>query len=268
MNRSVKYSFVIFTVAVCLIEATRLQATVLLQDDFNDNSLNPAKWTTSLPRFGSHVYEQNQRVELYNRGYLITQNQFEPAALGGMKISGNWTFTFATLPDHDFLQIVTRTDANSAGPSGEVTSGISFVINGNDALVIQDKTNNITLTTLTPFPIEDGNSFHFEVIDDGFNLNFFVQEIGGDGTSAVASATSTLVSPINRVAFYNREELNHNEIGYLDDVMIEAPVPEPSAIYSGLFALGSLIGIRILRIKRLGANSDSAQRPIRGRARF
>jgi len=65
-----------------------------LVDDFDDKFLNPFYWTvnTSIPQGNASVTEQNGRVELVGRAHLNTARQFDPEVVGGIRITGQWTF--------------------------------------------------------------------------------------------------------------------------------------------------------------------------------
>lgn len=215
------------------------RAQIILQDDFNDNSLDPSKWYTAQPFGDSSTLETGQRIELRNRGYLITQNQFDPTN-GGLRIQGQFTFTNATFPGHDNFQIVTRTNGIHGGGSGELLNGISFLLIGNDAIGIDNRTTG-TVLGIAPLTINNGERFEFDVRDNGIDLFFHVQKIGGDGAAATLMATSNTLSAINRIAFYNREFNNGTStLGYLDDVIVT--VPEPGGfLLAGVAATGWIV---------------------------
>lgn len=203
--------------------------STLLVDDFDDAVLDASKWTVNTT-YGQ-ITETNGRVELVNRGYLVTRDQFDPAT-GALHISGRFTFVDASWPDHDFLQVLTRSDAVPVGSYGETRNGIEFQANGNDALIISTHVNGefVPLAS-TPLRIEDGDVFDFSILDDGLQLSLTLVEVGGQGDSATVTATSPLQFPVNHVVFHNREANNGNshEIAYLDDVRIVAGCAAPSA---------------------------------------
>src|SRR5438046_1838636 len=95
----------VFLVGLTLLVAgATARADILLSDDFNSNVLDRTKWSTVLPFANSSVVDQNQRLELTNRGYLVTQGDFNPAALGGLRIRGQYTFLNTDPFTFDFLQ--------------------------------------------------------------------------------------------------------------------------------------------------------------------
>ena len=86
-------------------------AGVLLKDNFNDNSLDTAKWvvyadTRITP--GASVTEVRQWIEMHNRGHLVTVDEFMPTATGGVTIRGRVTFVDSEFEDS--FQVRTRTD--------------------------------------------------------------------------------------------------------------------------------------------------------------
>jgi hypothetical protein len=40
--------------------------------------------------------ERNQRIEMLDRGYLVTIDEFDPSSVGPLTISGTWTFDVVT----------------------------------------------------------------------------------------------------------------------------------------------------------------------------
>ena len=73
--------------------ASFASATTLLQDDFNDNSLDASKWTVVKTDSQSVVADVNQQIELQRGGILNTASSFDPdtpAYDGGIKITGQW----------------------------------------------------------------------------------------------------------------------------------------------------------------------------------
>ena len=68
----------------------RQPAPVKLVDDFSGNELDRSKWWTNLWGSKGHadVVQRDGRVELINRGYLLTAREFDPDRLGGIKITG------------------------------------------------------------------------------------------------------------------------------------------------------------------------------------
>lgn len=228
---------------------------ILLQDNFNDNSLDPTKWLVTK---GS-VSEVNQRIELFDRGILATQSQFDPASLGGVRISGQFRFLDGTFPDHDFLQILTRSDGVPGGGFNEVENGIEFHANANDTIEIVSHVNGVLtlLSAFVPLQIDDNDLFHFEAFDDGFNLSFSMTEVGGQGAFATVTASSPLIFAQNRIVFHNRENNNSSaSLNYLDDVLIEqvpgaAATPEPSSAALLGFGLAGAGYIRHRRARRL-----------------
>src|SRR5439155_837930 len=79
---------------------------------------------TGIPAGGARVGIQTGSVlQLQNRGYLDTLNQFDPAN-GGLHLAGAWTFDAS---GSDFLEILTRSDGTPDPTSfGNPLNGIRF----------------------------------------------------------------------------------------------------------------------------------------------
>ena len=219
------------------------RAGVLVQDNFNDNSIDQTKWTPN-PNSGT-VVEANGRIEITNRGYLDTAAQYDPLVQGPLRITGEWTFQNADWPGHDIMAVLTRSDAVPTGTYRETQNGIEFQLNGDGGLRILSRVNGVEtyLAPILDFEVNSGERFFFDARDDGLNLSFFVQQIGGAGRSASLTATSPLDFGSDLIVFHNRE---NSSTAYLDNVTIEQ-VPEPSTFV--LASLGSL-GILGYAVKR------------------
>ena len=231
-------------------------ATPLLSDNFNDNSLNTSVWRTdtSTPAGGASVEEMNQRIELMNRGHLITQQQFDPATIpGGLRISLEWTPVFLDSP-YESLNIVTRSDAVPAQYHyGEAEYGISFQATWTKLGVYSHNPLLGPSVGLIDhgLDIDSGDTFSFVVEDDGTNLSFTLTEISGSQVGATASVTATdsTVFASNFITIYNREYTNSggdygNKLSYIDNLTITNPIPEPSTAL--LLGLG-LVGMAAVR---------------------
>jgi hypothetical protein len=214
---------------------------ILLQDNFNDNLLDAAKWTTRLTSAGGGtptVTETNGRIEIGSRGYLVTQQDFDPVAVGGLRVAGRWTFG-----NDDFLQILTRSDGQPAGQFGETLNGIEFfAFDTGDSFSIARKVNGVSTTLASgSLSIQAGEVFDFEILDNGTNLIFTLTQVGGDGTVGQLIASDTTDFALDRVVFHNRES---GRVANLDDVFISsqtAVVPEPGTL--SLLALAGVAGL-------------------------
>jgi hypothetical protein len=222
-------------VLLSLLAGNAWSGVVLVSDDFNDNSLDTSKWTKS-----GNVVEQNQHVTLTERGRLITRQEFDPLVVGRLHITGTWHFVSSTY-DADYLEVLTRCDGQGTGDyMNDDVNGIKFrLVTGYHQISITELVNSPVATwsevSCPDISVNLGDTFAFDITDDGTNLSFFVQKIGGDGASAALTAACSTHFASNHTVFHNRE----NGVSYLDNVVIEtAPVPEPSTF--ALFAAAAL----------------------------
>ena len=225
------------------------RADILLQDDFSSNTLDPQKWTvnTNIQRGPASIVVANQRVEITNRGHLITVPQFDPRVLGPLDVTGTWVFGRSGLPAGDFMQVLTRSDGVPDNtPVGETSNGIEFLANANGSggLQIVSRVNGVaTVLASTSMILNANETYGFDVRDDGLSVSLTFRELGGAQVAATVSATSNLTFSMNHVVFHNRESNNggFGETSYLDNVMISSSVPEPSSLVLGMTA--SLLGL-------------------------
>lgn len=229
----------------------RCVPTVLLQDNFNDNSLDPAKWHIVLPDIPGppSVVEQNQRLELRNRGHLVTQNEYDPAVVGPLTITGTWTFSLpqTAFQQEDYFQVYTRTDAAVDGPPyGDSRNGVGFNLimhqNNPGQMWINYRVFPGQFANLanTPIMIRNHDSFRFTITDTGSTVSFAVQQLTGGNASAQITANVPIHFDTNRVDFHNAQFSIVNKVSYLDDVTIEGTAPTDLVAES--FALNPVLG--------------------------
>jgi len=247
----------ITSVAVSLLAVSSgAHATILLQDNFNDNSIDGAKWnvvTTGIPQGSAAVVETGGEIQLINRGHLTTASEFQPGSpsIGTLLISGEWTFGSSI----DYFEVFTRSDGtpNAAQGYGETGFGIGFFVgNQFDTAYILRRANggHVETMAVTPDGAADFSSgtFDFVITDDGDNLTFLLTEQANPSNSVFLSGNYSTPYPVNLVTFHNREKLAGTNISYLDNVNISATpaVPEPSTYALaaiGLFGIG-IVGWR------------------------
>lgn len=191
-------------------------------DDFSGSALDTSKWSTntSVPQGSASVVQTGGHVEFTNRGFLDTVREFVPAA-GGVRVTGKWTYEAA--PIGDSLQVVTRTDGVPQGTSGEVQTGVQcFASAATSAVGVAGWGTTVTNATSSgALNIALGDTLVFEMTDDGARVTCAFVNLTS-GLRGTASATSTLSSATNRIAFHNRELEDGTNRSSADDITIEA----------------------------------------------
>ena len=232
----------LLTFGVVLAVATVAQAAplVLQQDNFDDNSIDGAKWnvvTSGIPQNPKSVTETGGRIHLEGRAHFNTAQSFAPAspAVGGLKITGTWEF--GTTPADEFLQILTRSDGTPGGGYGETNNGIEMLaFTNNNNLQIRGLGGAVVTgggAVNLPGGIPNGSTFDFVLTDDGTNVSATMTQVGIPGNTVTVNATSSYAPAKNLVVFHNRET---GRDSYLDDVVIESLTlqggPAPAAGWS------------------------------------
>jgi hypothetical protein len=218
--------FLTLFLVLCLWKVGEAQ-TILLEGNFNDNFLDPDTWTVNLniPQGGASVTKINQFLRLINRGYLVTVDEFDPLTVGGLRISGRFTFTPST--SEDVFTVLTRTDGvpDPNHCCGGAQHGIQVSLGDPGSpgtLEIQGRgAVTCDYAVILDLDVNPGDTFDFVVSDDGLNVSITVTEVGGDGITSTLATTCTTASPANHVAFHNRERIFGNNVGRLDNVRIE-----------------------------------------------
>jgi hypothetical protein len=213
---------------------TEMTRRIVLREDFSAGRLDREAWRTLLPSADSALRIDGGRLELVNRGYLITAKGLDPVRLGGIRISGRWRFA----PDPeaegngrvDILSVMTRSDGRVGRVYYEARSGIEFRLLSHE-MVPRIRALGPGLVITRPaihgkLEAEASDPLDFEIVDDGRNLSFTVSVAGDRSRSATARAAVTRdETRVRRIVFHNRENPhNQRHVSYLDDVVIESGV--------------------------------------------
>jgi Ca2+-binding RTX toxin-like protein len=222
------------------------QAAVGLSDNFNSGTLDPSLWTTISDGLNS-VTVLNGQVQLKDNGVLNTANSFDPIALGGIRISGQWTFTTG----NDSLDIATRSDGipsafdlNSFSPQpGAINNGIEFQVFGGTMQIVGRGADTVTSTS-AQVQVNPGDVFDFVVTDGGTGTNqltFTLTQVNGVHQTASVTGTSTSTPATNLVSFFNGppqvlgvppNRFVYDHISLLDNVLIQTGVNNATANYA------------------------------------
>ena len=228
--------FVVASALTIVSLGTASADTILLSDDFNDNSLDTSKWSTYLPDPDSTVVEANQRLELTNRGTLTTVGQFDPCDYdGGITISGQ--VNFYNLGDYnggnqdgwDNYAIYVRSSGTYEA-SGKALDAIAFRMSttyaGADrSLGIYTYGSNLTVGSMVvdgALVMSADTWYDFTIVDGGTSgvLSFTMTEHGNPSNTASVTAMVTMDnSSTNYVGgFTGRNSVNgYSHIEYLDN---------------------------------------------------
>ncbi|MEM7425832.1 MAG: tandem-95 repeat protein, partial [Pseudomonadota bacterium] len=181
----------------------------VVSDDFNDNALDASLWNVVLPGgiTAPAVTETGGQLELENRGYLVSVQEFPPSASAPVTIEGEWT----PQSNMDVLHITTRTDAVAGNSFGQLVSGVQ--------VSAQAVTQNIRIgeqvgghfqqnDTASMPGLVIGKTYTFTVVDDGFNITATFTEVGNAANTATVTGTNSFAGTGGHVVIHNREQLS------------------------------------------------------------
>jgi hypothetical protein len=208
--------------------------------------LDTSKWSTNTTSFQytvgtPTVVVTNQRCEITARGHLNTVADYDPAAPGGLQVTGTWTFVNDTGNGEDLPWIITRSSGVPVNPWGEVSDGVNFRISVTTApspsLFDIVGSGGATVTGLNvvsnTLNLAQGDSVNFTITDDGTNLSFSVAKIG-DPTQA-ASATAICINHLaaNKISFYN---IQYSDTAAVDNIVVQTIPPTGLQVSIKMFA--------------------------------
>ncbi|HEU6449190.1 MAG TPA: hypothetical protein VFV23_12200 [Verrucomicrobiae bacterium] len=220
---------------------SRADAVVLMTDNFDSNMLDTGMWDTNTSLsdiYGTPmVVVANQRCEITARGYLNTVTNYDPAVLGGLMITGTWTFVNDSGGGGDLPWVVTRSSGAPSGyyaAAGEVTQGVNFRVavsqtstSPNLFTIVGDGPATVTGLNVVSNTLDlvQGDSATFTITDDGTNLTFSMVKVGDSSQTAYATAVCTNHFAVNKVSFYNREYAG--DTAAVDNVTIQTITSHP-----------------------------------------
>lgn len=218
--------------------------TTVLKDSFEGDKLDPARWllvTSGIPVQQGLGYPSATVLDGYvllkNRAHLVTTREFDPVALGGIRIRGRWTTAGGEgsgpqIPD--FLQVLTRSDGvPNAFDYGETASGLHgeavFGATYPEPIRLKAKGPNVSLGAVSHNGLlrmrRPGTTFDFEFIDSGSRVTFRVTDLTDPSNTASASAEVLADSTkVKRVVIHNREFFDSDHVAKLHSLRIDAGI--------------------------------------------
>lgn len=201
----------------------RILGDRLIADDFTGEKLDRSRWrviTEGIRSPDAMIQVTDGHVELSNRAHLVTRDEYDPAKIGGLRVRGRWTFA----SDNDMMQILTRSDGvPNPAAHGDTQHGVEFIANTEQGGVmgIYGRGDAQLPFAIALVPIQVGDTFDFEILDDGKNVSLTLTEVGGEGATATVSTQCEVARPTNFVVFHNRERGTKPRRAWLDRVTLE-----------------------------------------------
>jgi len=223
---------------IAFLDNVEVRNNVRVADNFSDGVID-AKWAIDTnARAGTAVTETGGVIDLDQRGYLKTVQQYDPVAERGLRITGTWEFSSLS----DFLQITTRTDGvQDGGCCYELANGIQALIYpaGGTFDLRQRGVGTFANANGTVGFIATGVPYEFEMIDDGTNISFTITDPDNPANTSTVSGSNSFVNATNLVVLHNRENQNNS---FLDNLVVESLIPEPSTLTLAAIGLLGLLG--------------------------
>lgn len=206
------------------------QVGTTVSDNFEDGVLDNLLWRVVLPGTGgASVTESGGHAVLANRGYLVTQSEFDPSVLGDIVVRGRWRFAEVSSTGNIFTVMI-RTDAVPTGQYGVAQNGLEFSSwfvpnSGPPGVGLGVRGDGFSLSnysaSFSAFTWVLGVDYDFEIVDRGASVSCRIQRVGEPGNYGEVSCnvTSTYSGP-KYVAFHCREEFAGANTAWLDDVEI------------------------------------------------
>lgn len=234
------------TIIAFLVIAQGSRGQTLLRDDFNDGTLDTNVWEVLTPLGDSQMTEVGGNAVFFQRGVLVSKQPIPTA----VEVTGRLAFTGNT---HDIFVLMLRSDGNLLPPHQQFYNGVyvQFAMRGGDD---GDKSGqqNIYLNTgdgqavnlgVADFLFQPGNYYDFKVVDDGYHVAIFLQDM----TTPLLSG-NTSYAPGDKLGMQNRGFVpwwpiydNKTELDYIQIV------PEPTSIALIVFGLAPFIWSRRAR---------------------
>lgn len=215
----------------------------MIYDDFGGASVEAAKWDVSTPFGDSSVSQAGGVLSLQNRGTIVSTTSVSSSYTA----EGSFRFTGS---EFDRFGFTTRSTGQVGDNPFEFVDGLrfGFRLHRNDgsgwasAVFIHEHASNPWLA------IELGSAdvafvknqwIDFKVVDDGFNVDFFVLDMVTPILSVNSSAGSgNLIGAVNREGSGGGSSISSGSAVDLDFINV---VPEPSA--SLLLLAGVVVGL-------------------------
>ncbi|MDO4583216.1 MAG: PEP-CTERM sorting domain-containing protein [Planctomycetia bacterium] len=209
-------------------------------DSLDGPLVDRMNWTLRGGETSAVVIDDQGRLTLHNRSGVATRSEYTPTLsqgemTGTLNISGDLTFGC----DEDMITFQTRSDNSLPELSAHSQNGLQFQINiadGWNNLSIYQRVNdgirNLTvLESDTEIDFVSGNTYHFEIMDDGEIASILIYDILDESNSAYYKVEAPMNEFYTKNFFvmYNREG---ERTSYIDNfslsyTMPPATVPEP-----------------------------------------
>jgi hypothetical protein len=178
-------------------------AAATITDDFEDGVIDPQLWEVFLPFGGSSATESGGTLNLTQRPYIASVDEWIPTPAVPLAVEFDWTP--ASSISH--LNLLMRSDANWQGTYAEAANGVGLNFSVDADLVwgytaVDGVGGGVGIDFGDhPYTFTAGQAYRIRLESDGTTLRVFVDDM----TTPLAEGTATLTFPTNRVVFYNRE---------------------------------------------------------------
>jgi len=192
----------------------------MIEDEFEDGAIDPDLWETRTWFMTSAVSEDGGVLNLTQRAYFLSRDDWIPQEASPLMIEFDWQFSSGV----NNLTVVTRSDGESRDDRfAEIANGVAVHFSGeadNLRVILEiagggaEVPGGGTGPDYVPFVLSPGTTYHVRVVDTGTTVSVFVDDMN---TPVLVADVDTMFT-INRVVFFNRETNTGSD--WIDNVAV------------------------------------------------
>lgn len=196
---------------------TNVTPNVVVNEDFSE-ALNTEVWTTEISNRTNYgdIRVVNGAVKIAGYSNLVTAAEYAPSVENPLTITGVWT---PVAGEFESLKIYTRSTGGLNAQYGNANDGIFFHVNTKGVFCVKDMFSGEYPHLEYDAPIQMGQTYTFEVTDNGNDISFALKDTGGN-VVAELSGQAPSQGAGNYIVFSDASASHIQSHIRLDDVKI------------------------------------------------